>query len=397
MKQVIILVLAVGLSFTGIAQKKEKAPPKPNVNKALSLLRQGKFAEAKEIVDAVPTHEKTMNDDKSWYVRGLVYAAMDTSSAYTGDKTGLVATAGEAFNKALEIAGPKSLILGVMDNGENLFIADAMSRINNKYLMAGDKYFKEDKYEEALAQLEKGLQLKEDSSIYQYAGYAAYNAENIDKAVKYISKYLEMGGKNEQAAFLMVGSLYEYKKDYEATIKEARRVLKIFPNNVNVRKMELNSLISLKRYEEATENLKEALKADPKDVESHYLMGALYLEMDNPDEALKYFEMTMKLDPKHINAAIAVAKMKDGKGYKRVKQEMDKLDYRKDKAKLEELDKEYLAELSNSLKRWEDISKIDQNNQDVLGNLYLLYGQLEMKDKLNATISRMKANGMEVD
>jgi tetratricopeptide (TPR) repeat protein len=322
---------------------------------------------------------------------------MDTSSAYTGDKEGLVKTASEAFEKAYEISGPKSLVLGVLDDGNNLFIDDAVSRLNSKYLMAGDQLFKEDKFAEAVTQLEKGLQLREDSSIYQYAGYAAYNADDIDKAIKYIDKYLEMGGKNEQAAFLMVGSIYEYKKDFEKTIVEARRVLKMFPNNVNLRKMELNSLISLKRYEEATENLKESIKADPKDADSHFLMGALYEEMSKPEEAFKYFELATQINPKHLNAALAVAKIKDNKGYKHVKQEMDKLDYRKDKAQLEKLDKEYLAELSKSLKRWEEVAKIDQNNQDVLGNLYLLYGQLEMKDKLNATISRMKANGMEVD
>lgn len=385
------------MTFTGMAQKKEKAPPKPNVNKALNLLRQGKFDEAKEIVDGVPTHEKTMDDDKAWYARGLVYAAIDTSSAYTGNKDGLAKAAGDSFDKAYAIAGVKSVTLSVVDNGANLFIDDAVGRINNKYLMTGDKLFKEDKFTEAVSQFEKGLELKEDSSIYQYAAYAAYNAEDIDKTIEYVHKYMDMGGKNEQAAFLMVGSLYEYKKDYERTIVEARRMLKMFPNNVNVRKMELNSLINLKRYEEATKNLEESLKADPKDADAHFLMGALYEEMGQKDEAFKHFQMAVEIDPKHLNAALAVAKMQDINGYKKIKTEMDKLDYRKDKAKLEELDKKYLDEMAKALKRWEEVAKIDQNNPDVLGNLYILYGQLEMKDKLNATISRMKANGMEVD
>jgi tetratricopeptide (TPR) repeat protein len=177
----------------------------------------------------------------------------------------------------------------------------------------------------------------------------------------------------------------------------SREALKLFPNNANLRKIELNALINLKRYEEATENLKGALKADPKDVESYFLMGALYEELENRDEAYKYFEMAIKIDPKHLNSALAVAKIKDMQGYKKTKQDMDKLDYRKDKAKLEALDAEYLAKMNESLKMWEGISTIDPNNSDVLGNLYLLYGQLEMKDKLNAVISRMKANGMEVD
>src|SRR6185503_2484266 len=99
MKKLIIIVLAMGVAFAGTAQK-EKEAPKPNVNKALNLLRQGKFDEAKAIVDGVPTHEKTMNDAKSWYCRGLVYAAMDTSAAYKGESKGNAKIAGEAFAKA---------------------------------------------------------------------------------------------------------------------------------------------------------------------------------------------------------------------------------------------------------------------------------------------------------
>jgi tetratricopeptide (TPR) repeat protein len=389
-------MFAVGVAFTGQAQK-EKEAPKPNTNKALNLARQGKFDEAKAIVDGVPTHEKTKLDAKAWFTRGIVYAAMDTSSKYTGSATDNTKIAGEAFNKAYEIAGPKSTTLSVIDNAETLTINQAVSSFNTKFLARGDKLFKEEKYKEAVLQFEKGLDLKQDSSIFQYAGYAAYNAEDIDKAILYIGKYMEMGGRNEQAAFLRVGSLFEYKKDFEKSVVAAREALKLFPNNVNLRKIELNSLINLKRYEEATENLKNSLKADPKDVESLWLMGALYEELQNRPEAIKYFEEAFKINPKHLNSALAVAKIRDLEGYKKTKAEMDKLDYRKDKAKLEALDKEYLAKLNESLKMWEEISKIDQNHADVLGNLYLLYGQLEMKDKLTQTIARMKANGMEVD
>jgi tetratricopeptide (TPR) repeat protein len=398
MKRLTMLVIALVMAFTVWAQKdKEKEPPKPNTNKALNLIRQSKFDEAKAIVDGVPTHSKTKDDAKAWYVRGLVYAAMDTSSKYTGTATDNVKLAGEAFNKALAIAGPKALTLSVIDNTETLIITQAITRINGTFISRGDKLFKEEKFKEAMLQFEKGLDIVPDSSIYQYAGYAAYNAEDLDKAILYIGKYMEMGGKNEQAAYLRVGSLFEFKKDYEKSVVAAREAMKLFPNNKNLRQIELNSLIQLKRYEEATENLKASIKADPKDVESYYLMGALYEELKNRPEARNYFEQANKLDPKHLPSALAMAKIKDIEGYRATKEAMDKLDYKKDKAKLEALDKEYLTKMNESLAMWEGISKIDQNHQDVLGNLYILYGQLDMKEKLAAVIARMKANGMDVD
>lgn len=396
MKRLMLMLLAMVVTFTMQAQK-EKEAPKPNVNKALNLVRQAKFDEAKAIVDGVPTHEKTMNDAKSWLCRGIVYAAMDTSSKYTGGAKDNSKVAGEAFNKAYEIAGPKSLVLSVIDNGETLTIDQVVDRINGKFINKGDKLFKEEKYKDAMAQFENGLKIKEDTSIYQYAGYAAYNAEDIDGAIRYIGLYVDKGGKNEQAIFLWVGALYEFKKDYENSILAARRALKIYPNNANIRKIELNSLITLKRYEEATENLKSALKADPKDVESYYLMGALYEELKNREESKRYFQETVKLDPKHFNASLALAKISDIEGYKNVKVEMDKLDYKKDKAKLEELDKVYMTKVGESVKVWENVQKLDANNVEVLWNLYSIYGILDMKDKYNTVKSRLKALGEEVD
>jgi tetratricopeptide (TPR) repeat protein len=398
MKRLMMIALAVVVTLSAQAQKEEKEAPKPNINKAMTLTRQAKFDEAKAIADAIPTHSKTMNDAKSWLVRGIVYAAMDTSSKYTGGAKDNSKVAGEAFNKALELAGPKALITSIIDNGETLTMTQVISKINNKFIMNGDKLFKEEKFKEATEQMERGLAISPDTSIYQYAGYAAYNAEDYDKAIEYISKYVELGGRNEQATFLWVGSLFEFKKDYPATVEAARKALKLFPNNTNIRKIELNSLIQLKRYEEATDNLKASLKADPKEVESYYLMGALYEELKNRAEAKHYFEETVKLDPKHLNASLALAKISDIEGgYKSVKIEMDKLDYKKDKDKLMALDKEYMAKLAEAAIVWEKVQKIDNNNTEVLWNLLSIYGILEAKDKYNATKAKLKSLGEEVD
>lgn len=398
MKRLMLMLLAMVATFTMQAQK-EKEAPKPNVNKAVNLVRQAKFDEAKAIVDGVPTHEKTMNDAKSWLCRGIVYAAMDTSSKYTGGAKDNTKVAGEAFTKAYALAGPKFTSVTVLDNGESLDISQVVSRFNNKFLNRGDNFFKAEKFKEAVVQFEKGLDITPDSSIYQYAGYAAYNAEDIDKAILYIGKYMDMGGRNEQAAFLRVGSLYEFKKDYPASVDAARQALKLFPNNPNLRKIELNSLLQLKRYEEATVNLKSAIKADPKDSEAHYLLGALYEELKNRDEAKKCFEETVKLDPKHFNASLALAKISDQDGYKKVKNDMDKLDYSKkdDKAKLEALDKVYMTKVAEAAVVWENMQKIDPNNVEVLWNLSSIYGILDLKDKYNVIKSRLKALGEEVD
>src|SRR5687768_13507285 len=97
MKKILFLMLMV-VTVAVSAQKKQK----PNINKALKSLQEGNVAEAKQIIDEATTYEKTMNDGKTWYYRGLVYAAIDTTSnpAIHGLADDALKTAMESFEKA---------------------------------------------------------------------------------------------------------------------------------------------------------------------------------------------------------------------------------------------------------------------------------------------------------
>lgn len=391
MKRLITAVSLV-LLVTAFAVAQKEAP-KPNVNKALSLAKQGKFDEAKAIIDAVPTHSKTQEDEKAWFYRGLVYIAMDTSSTYKGGNDN-VKVGAEALEKAAKLAGDKKL--AVMDEATQMSIPleDLIARFNYAFLIKGDKLFNQEKFEEAVVQFEKGLTLKPDTAIYRYAGYAAHNANNVDRAIEFMGKYIENGGTNAQAIFLRVGSIYEYKKDFEMALQAAREGLKIVPNENNLRQIELNCLIELKRYEEATKNLLNSLKANPNDVESHYLLGALYEELKNSDEAKKSFKRCLEIDSKFLKAALSLARY-GNIGFQTVKREMDGLDFKKDKEKLLALDKQYLEKLREAAALWENCEKINPNEREVLENLQLIYSPSQLDDKVKyaAIEKKMKING----
>src|SRR5215204_268590 len=70
------LILLVLASAAVYAQK----PVKPNLNKALESLQEGKLADAKANIDAAITNDKMKDDGKTWYYRGLIYMALDTTS-----------------------------------------------------------------------------------------------------------------------------------------------------------------------------------------------------------------------------------------------------------------------------------------------------------------------------
>ena len=112
MKRITLLLLLLA-AVSVYAQKAVK----PNLNKALSSWKEGKLDEAKTMIDLATTYEKTMNDGKTWYYRGLIYTSIDTTSneAYKALATDAFATAMESFKKGDELNG-----------GKEHFIQDAM-------------------------------------------------------------------------------------------------------------------------------------------------------------------------------------------------------------------------------------------------------------------------------
>ena len=155
-KVILILLLAPALVF---AQK----PIKPNLNKAITLWQEGKLGEAKEMIDAATTYEKTMGDGKTWYYRGLIYASLDTTSneAYKSLSNNALSVSIESFTKADQMATA----------GKEYFVADAnnlasvasntkpiqLERLCNYYLDMGIKLIQQDEpdYTEAIAKMEK--------------------------------------------------------------------------------------------------------------------------------------------------------------------------------------------------------------------------------------------------
>ena len=60
MKRVLFLMLML-IAVAVSAQKKQK----PNINKALKSLQDGNLAEARDMIEAATTYEKTMDDGKT--------------------------------------------------------------------------------------------------------------------------------------------------------------------------------------------------------------------------------------------------------------------------------------------------------------------------------------------
>lgn len=187
MKRIIFLMLML-VAVAVSAQKKQK----PNINKALKSLQEGKLDEAKTMIDDAITYEKTMNDGKTWYYRGLIYAALDTTSntSYKGLAEDPFKTAMESFAKADELGKAGSEYFTTDPNNViPVTKTQQMGQLRDYYINKGATLYQADSLEESLKNFEKTLVIIPDDTLaYFYAGFVANSMEDYDKAISNLDR-----------------------------------------------------------------------------------------------------------------------------------------------------------------------------------------------------------------
>jgi hypothetical protein len=286
MKRVLFLLLMLG-SAAAFAQKQAK----PNINKALTAWKEGKISEAKEIIDAATTYEKTMNDGKTWYYRGLIYSTIDTTStdAKSLDPNAL-AVAIESFKKAKTLGKA----------GTDYFITDAsglpqmqvtqLELLANYYLDKGLRAFQDDADNaKSLELLDKSKKVFEsgiltpyrnDTLAYYVEALVAQQSDSLDLAIESANKYLEKGGKSKDMYTILYQIYYTGpKEDKKKALEVVRSARKLYPGNADYPKMEIGLLIDMGKITEAKSGLEQAVKEEPGNKTLHFYLGYANTQM----------------------------------------------------------------------------------------------------------------------
>ncbi len=366
-----LMLVAVAVS----AQKKQK----PNINKALKSLQDGKLDEAKQMIDDATTYEKTMDDGKTWYYRGLIYVALDTTSnsAFQGLAENPFQVAMESFAKADKMA----------KGGSEYFTTEAgsvmpttktqqMGQLANYYLNKGAELYQEDSLDEALELFEKTQEVlpsPDDTIAYFYAGIVANSMEEHDKAIQNLEKYLELGGTSADAYSVIINTYSGPKDDKEKALEAARKAKTRFPENSEFPKVEIGLLIELEKVEEAKSGLEQAVVREPNNKTYHFYLGYVNSKLENWDAAKKNFEQALKLDPSYFDAQYYLAQIYLIDAGKIMDQLKNLGITAADKKKQAELDKVLVEKYKLALPHWEKAEKLRPNDLDVLDRLRTIY------------------------
>lgn len=405
MKRILFLVLMVA-SVSAVAQKQQK----PNINKALKSWQEGKLGEAKEMIDAATTYEKTMGDAKTWYYRGLIYASIDTTSNET-DK----ALDANAFRVALE-SFKKSDELG--KKGQELFVQAAGSIMPitksqqiegwaNYYLDKGIKKFQDEQDNEgSLVQIAKSRKVFEtqlekysnDTLAYYVQALVAQQADSTDRALEASQKYLDKGGKSKDA-YLIMYQIYMAKEDKTKSLEVIRAAKEKHPNVSDFPKLEIGLLIDLNRIDEAKTGLLKAIKTEPDNKVLHFYLGYTYEKINETENARKSYNEALRVDPSYFEAQLYLANTYLIDVDKTSKELSSTGNTPKDSKRRSELVQQRVKQSETALPYLEKAEKMKAPDKDseieVLQKLSLLYYYTADDKNSDRIAKKLKALGVE--
>ncbi len=184
------------------------------------------------------------------------------------------------------------------------------------FMAKGDLLLKEERFESALKEYEKVLDILESAEVYYNIGYIKTAKGEYDEALAAFRKatqinqmfakaykamadvYIKTGNKAMAEKYLqMAGDIFLEREMHENAEGVFNEILKLKPDTINV----YNSLGILyrrqNRIEEAIKLYEKAIKIEPNDENVHFNMGRAYLDLNNAQMAKKCFIKALKINP----------------------------------------------------------------------------------------------------
>lgn len=404
----LILFMIPAVTF---AQKQ----PKPNLNKALNLWRAGKLDEAKEMIDLATTYEKTKDDGKTWYYRGIIYATLDTTSneQYKSLADDAFKTAMESFAQADKM-GKEGTDYSIPQSTENplpITKTQQMGMLADYYLNKGIAAVQADEpnYETSVSNLEKTASIFEnalpnyanDTLAYYVLGFAAQAIDQNDKAIEALNKYFKEGGSSKDAYFVLYQIYTGPKEDKEKALEVVRQGKAKHPNNGDFARLEIGLLIDLNRQKEAKEGLEAAVAKNPNDKTLHFYLAYTNGQLGNKDEAIKHYQEALRIDPGYWDAQYYVTQLYLQDVEALTKQINNLGISAADDKKKRELYQERVKKCENVIPYLEKLETMQapdtESKIDVLEKLQLLYYYVADDAKEKVVKQKLKALGADVE
>jgi tetratricopeptide (TPR) repeat protein len=181
----------------------------------------------------------------------------------------------------------------------------------DKYITLGDNYFKEGKFDEAIIEYKKALEIKPRDDILNKLGQAHQQKRLAGKSEKQPAKIDTFKSKKtldempglEREQDLSIEELYDRGISYydkgmiDKAIEEFKEVLELDPDDIETHYHLGNAYADKEMFDEAISIYKKAIEKNPEFIDAYLSLSTLYLDMDMVDEAISLCNQSISANP----------------------------------------------------------------------------------------------------
>ncbi|SDQ91530.1 tetratricopeptide repeat protein [Flagellimonas zhangzhouensis] len=405
MKTKVLLVLALGVSVMGFAQKDE-------IKEAEKALKKGDAAAAKASLESASSTIGSADER----MQAQYYAVLGNANydlAKKGDASAFE-PAVEAFQKVVSIeeASGKEKYTGVAKEQMSAMTADLVNSAvednnNKKFMEAAEKLYMSYKlspmdtiylyyaassavnaqeYEPALKYYNELKDIKYDGSSVSYTAVDVATGETVtmDKATRdlYVKAGTHKDPKEEVSPSKRpeivknIAMIYQQMGDNEKALAAYSDARAVDPNDVNLVLGEANLYYAMGDKDKFVELMGQASEMAPDNPDLLYNIGVINMEQGNLEAARDAYKKALAVDPGYINALLNLSTtyVNEGNG---LIDEMNSLGTSKaDIAKYDELKNKKDDLFREGATVLEDALKSNPDNEGVLTQLKNIYGAL---------------------
>lgn len=174
---------------------------------------------------------------------------------------------------------------------------------DDKNLAEGIDLYQQGRYQEAIDAFHKLIEtFPGNPSVYAYLGIAYLRNKEIDQAIAFLSKAVDLNT-DFAPAYLALGESYLMKNDHDKAVESIQRALKIQPENAPAH-YDLGLLYyKIDKVEEAVAEFEKAIALDPKLSSAFYQLGLAQIKKGDYKKSVRYLEEFLNLQPQSPEAA----------------------------------------------------------------------------------------------
>lgn len=344
------------------------------------LIETAKYSEAKEVAEEMIEGEESSQWSNTWYARGLL-----CQNAYVEGKKKNDTKLSELYPDQLYVAFESYEKARRLDNRGRLErqLAPRYVQLANEFQNKGVGHFNNKNFSESLRSFEQAFIIKQspiltvetDTLLIYNTALAAYESENQDKAIHYLSK------------------LHDFRYSVNATHLYFKTVLKT--GDLPTAEKILRDGVSFYDHDEtmvlllsdflfdsgdnygALQILQDALKKQPLNPQFHYTRGLIHQKMEQYDVAIEAYNEVVKISPENAMAHLNIATCYYNRG---VEMEETARSLTNNTAVKEERARSKEA-FQEAVKWLDNANQQDPDDETVIARIYELYTLLRENEK----------------